>query len=93
MIPTNQISPHPASLAQAAAIAAAIEQFMRATASSPIAGGERPDPLVRAAILEGVTRAMAPPASSSEEFPDPWIRAAILEGVTRDPEPTFPAPG
>ena len=56
MIPTNQISPHPASLAQAAAIAAAIEQFMRATAPSPIASDEGPDPWVRAAILEGVTR-------------------------------------
>ncbi len=56
MIPTTKISPHPASPAQAAAIVAAIEQFMRATAPQPIASDERPDPWVRAAILEGVTR-------------------------------------
>jgi hypothetical protein len=41
---------------QAAAIAAAIERFMCATAPGPSASGERPDPWFRAAILEGVTR-------------------------------------
>jgi hypothetical protein len=45
-----------ASPEQAAAIAAAIERFMRATASLPISNEERPDPWVRAAILEGVAR-------------------------------------
>jgi hypothetical protein len=46
-----------ASPEQAAAIAAAIEQFMRATAPPPsVQSDERPDPWVRAAILEGVTR-------------------------------------
>jgi hypothetical protein len=45
-----------ASPEQAAAIAAAIEQFMRATAPSPTSSDEQPDPWVRAAILEGVTR-------------------------------------
>jgi hypothetical protein len=45
-----------ASPEQAAAIAAAIEQFMRATAPPSIRSDERPDPWVRAAILEGVTR-------------------------------------
>jgi hypothetical protein len=45
-----------ASPEQAAAIAAAIERFIRATAP-PLAGSEeRPDPWLRAAILEGVTR-------------------------------------
>jgi hypothetical protein len=52
----SQISPPPASPAQAAAIAAAIEQFMRATAPAPTASDEQPDPWLRAAILEGVTR-------------------------------------
>jgi hypothetical protein len=55
-IPPTQISPHPASPAQAAAIAAAIEQFMRATAPPASSDDERPDPWIRAAILEGVTR-------------------------------------
>jgi hypothetical protein len=41
---------------QAAAITAAIEQFMRATAPPAGSDDERPDPWIRAAILEGVTR-------------------------------------
>jgi hypothetical protein len=45
-----------ASPEQAAAIAAAIEQFMRATVPPSVQSEERPDPWVRAAILEGVTR-------------------------------------
>jgi hypothetical protein len=52
----SQISPPPASPAQAAAIAAAIEQFMRATAPPASTSDERPDAWIRAAILEGVTR-------------------------------------
>ncbi len=56
MNPSNQISPHPASPAQAAAIAAAIERFQRASAQGPAASDEQPDPWLRAAILEGVTR-------------------------------------
>jgi hypothetical protein len=56
MNPSHQINPAPASPAQAAAIAAAIEQFMRATAPGTSASDERPDPWIRAAILEGVTR-------------------------------------
>jgi hypothetical protein len=61
----HQISPPPASPAQAAAIAAAIEQFMRATAPLTSAVEERSDPWIRAAILEGVTRDPEPvfPAS------------------------------
>jgi hypothetical protein len=46
----------PASPAQAAAIAAAIERFQRASAPGPTAGDEQSDPWVRAAILEGVAR-------------------------------------
>jgi hypothetical protein len=45
-----------ASPEQAAAIAAAIERFTRATAPPSIQSEARPDPWVRAAILEGVTR-------------------------------------
>jgi hypothetical protein len=45
-----------ASPEQTAAIAAAIEQFTRATAPPTTQRDERPDPWVRAAILEGVTR-------------------------------------
>jgi hypothetical protein len=45
-----------ASPAQAAAIAAAIERFERATAPLPVSSDDCPDPWVRAAILEGVTR-------------------------------------
>jgi hypothetical protein len=45
-----------ASPEQAAAIAAAIERFTRATAPLPGSSDEGPDPWVRAAILEGVTR-------------------------------------
>jgi hypothetical protein len=56
MNPSHQISPSPASPAQAAAIVAAIERFVRATAPGPSASDERPDPWIRAAILEGVTR-------------------------------------
>ncbi len=56
MTPAHQISPPPASPEQAAAIAAAIGQFQRATAPPASPGEERPDPWIRAAILEGVTR-------------------------------------
>jgi hypothetical protein len=54
--PSHQIFPPPASPAQAAAIAAAIERFQRATAPPASASEQRPDPWIRAAILEGVTR-------------------------------------
>jgi hypothetical protein len=46
------ISPS-ASPEETAAIVAAIERFMRATAPAPVAAEERPDPWTRAAILEG----------------------------------------
>ena len=56
MNPSRQISPPPASPAQAAAIAAAIERFTRATAPSASWPEQLPDPWIRAAILEGVAR-------------------------------------
>ena len=39
---------------EAAAIAAAIEQFLRDTAPAPSAGGEPRDPWLRAGLFEGV---------------------------------------
>ena len=39
---------------EAAAIAAAIEQFLRDTAPAPAGGGEPRDPWARAALFEGV---------------------------------------
>jgi len=45
-----------ASPEEAAAIAAAIEQFMRDTAPPPAPPPERPNPWARAALLEGVER-------------------------------------
>jgi hypothetical protein len=55
-----------ASPEEAAAIVAAIERFMRATAppSPPAASG--PDPWLRAAILEGVAR------EDRGDAHDPW---------------------
>jgi hypothetical protein len=41
---------------EAAAVIAAIEQFMRDTAPPPAPAEERPSPWVRAALLEGVDR-------------------------------------
>ena len=48
-----------ASPEQAAAIAAAIEQFMRDTAPAPAADGPPTRPWLRAALLEGTGRAVA----------------------------------
>jgi hypothetical protein len=52
----SQIPPPPASPAQTAAIAAAIERFVRATAPPASSSEERADPWIRAAILEGIAR-------------------------------------
>ena len=54
-----------ASPEEAAAIVAALERFMRATAPAPVAAG--PDRWRRAAILEGVER------ERQGDDPDPWI--------------------
>jgi hypothetical protein len=56
-----------ASPEEAAAIVAAIERFMRATAPAPGAGPAPSDPWRRAAILEGVER------ERGDDAPDPWI--------------------
>ena len=56
-----------ASPEQAAAIAAAIERFRRATAQPGPAPAPATDPWLRAAILEGVSR------EHEGDFRDPWI--------------------
>ena len=48
-----------ASPEEAAAVVAAIEQFMRATAPPPAPPAPKPSPWQRAALLEGVNRAPA----------------------------------
>jgi hypothetical protein len=52
---------------EAAAVVAALERFLRATAPAPPAPQERADPWQRAAILEGVER------DSEADVSDPWI--------------------
>jgi hypothetical protein len=61
------VIPASASAEEAAAVVAALERFMRATAPVPTAGGEAADPWRRAAILEGVKR------ENDRELPHPWI--------------------
>jgi hypothetical protein len=56
-----------ASPEEAAAVVAALERFMRATAPTPAAPQQRSDPWQRAAILEGVGR------ESQDDASDPWI--------------------
>jgi hypothetical protein len=46
-----------ASPEEAAAVVAALERFMRATAPVPVAAPEGPDRWTRAALIEGVARA------------------------------------
>jgi hypothetical protein len=72
MTPTNQagqasIIPAPSG-EEAAAIVAAVEMFMRATALPPAGLAEEgPEGWQRAAILEGIER------SPWADVPDPWI--------------------
>jgi hypothetical protein len=56
-----------ASAEEAAAIVAAIERFMRATAPPARESVQAVDPWRRAAILEGVERERA------DDAPNPWI--------------------
>ena len=56
-----------ASPEEAAAVVAALERLMRATAPAAAPGGEPLDPWRRAALIEGVSRGQA------EDMPDPWI--------------------
>jgi cell division protein FtsN len=59
-----------ASPEEAAAVVAALERFIRATAPPQAqAAAERPEPWQRAAILEGVER------EAQGELWDPWIRS------------------
>jgi hypothetical protein len=52
---------------EAAAIVAALERFMRATAPEVVPPSGAPDPWLRAAITEGVAREPA------ADILDPWI--------------------
>jgi hypothetical protein len=56
-----------ASPAEAAAIIAALERFMRDTAPPIMTAPKGPDPWVRAAMLEGVQREVG------ADVPDSWI--------------------
>jgi hypothetical protein len=56
-----------ASAEEAAAIVAALERFMRATAPPPAPAAEGPDPWQRVAMLEGVER------ESQADLFDAWI--------------------
>jgi hypothetical protein len=56
-----------ASPEEAAAIVAAIERFMRATAPVAPASGEPPDRWRQVAILEGISR------EQGDDAPHPWI--------------------
>jgi hypothetical protein len=59
--------PPSASPEEAAAIVAALERFMRATARPADPGTHAPDPWRQAAILEGVAR------EDQDDAPNPWI--------------------
>jgi hypothetical protein len=56
-----------ASPEEAAAVVAALERFMRATARPPSAPVDTPDPWHRASMLEGVER------ETQGELRDPWL--------------------
>jgi hypothetical protein len=56
-----------ASAEEAAAVVAALERFMRATAPVAVDAPQGPDPWTRAALLEGVSGA------ESGDDRDPWI--------------------
>jgi hypothetical protein len=58
-----------ASPEEAAAVVAALERFMRATAPSAQASPSEPDEWQRAAVAEGVDR------EASDDLADPWLAA------------------
>jgi hypothetical protein len=68
--PRIEVKQTAASPEQAAAIAAAIEQFLHDTAPAPAPAGPRIDPWRRAGLFEGVGRC-ADDASPWGD-PDPW---------------------
>jgi hypothetical protein len=65
--PQLQLIAPSASPEEAAAVVAALERFMRATASAPAAPSHELDGWRRAALLEGVAR------EHGDDLPDPWI--------------------
>jgi hypothetical protein len=65
--PRLQLIPPSASPEEAAAIVAALERFMRATAPGPAPPARATDPWRREAILEGVSR------EDEADPADPWI--------------------
>ena len=62
--PRIEVRQSAASPEEAAAIAAAIEQFLRDTAPAPAAATETIDPWLRAGLFEGVGR--------DPDSPSPW---------------------
>ena len=62
--------PQSASPEEAAAIAGAIEQFLRDTAPPPAPGGPRMNPWLRAGLFEGTRQAPAGPSPCAD--PHPW---------------------
>jgi hypothetical protein len=64
---SRSLSPVAPTHEEAAAIVAALERFMRATAPPPRARADAPDPWRQAAILEGISR------DPHGGVPDPWI--------------------
>jgi hypothetical protein len=65
--PGLQLIAPSASPEEAAAVVAALERFIRATAPTVSTAAQRPDPWRRAALLEGVER------EAQGDLPDPWI--------------------
>ncbi len=69
--PRIEVRQSAASPEEAAAIAAAIEQFLRDTAPTPSAEPERADPWLRAGLFEGVGLDPAGPGPWGESHPWP----------------------
>ena len=72
--PRIEIQQSAASPAEAAAIAAAIEQFLWDTAPPPASRETRVNPWLRAGLFEGVGRCAGDPSPWGD--PDPWGGAA-----------------
>jgi hypothetical protein len=65
----EMVIPATASAEEAAAVVAALERFMRATAPAPDAPADAPNPWWRAGILEGTER------DEPGELREPWMSA------------------
>ncbi len=68
--PRIEIAQSAASPEEAAAIAAAIEQFLHDTAPPPAPAETRINPWLRAGLFEGVGRGASDPSPWGD--PDPW---------------------